>query len=145
MTTPTQAQVEAAELREWIYEAINELSDPCDACDYDGSEEKALVATINNAIGKLRTALTAAAEVEKNETLLEGMCKNVEQEMAMQPAAAEVGEPKDKCPVCGETVTIIAATIERCMQAVNDWFTVAPRYRTKKNLLAAISALKDKP
>lgn len=48
---------EVERLRSWIYEAINSLGDPQDACDHGDSEEAALRATIDEAIGKLRTGL----------------------------------------------------------------------------------------
>jgi len=44
-------------LREWISEAINELGDPCDASDFNNSETEALLVTMRNAIGKLKSAL----------------------------------------------------------------------------------------
>lgn len=44
-------------LKMWIYEALNSLGDPQDACDHDDSKEAALLATIDEAIGKLRTCL----------------------------------------------------------------------------------------
>jgi hypothetical protein len=48
---------ENANLRDWIYEALNSLGDPQDASDHSDSEVAALRATIGEAIGKLRTGL----------------------------------------------------------------------------------------
>jgi hypothetical protein len=40
--------------REWLSEAINTLADPHDACDFDNSEAKALLQTINDGLAHLR-------------------------------------------------------------------------------------------
>lgn len=45
------------EAREWLSEAINTLADPHDACDFDGSAEKALLQTIDDALGHLKNAV----------------------------------------------------------------------------------------
>lgn len=45
------------ELRSWIYEAINSLCDPQDASDHDGDHVAALLATMDEAVGKLRSGL----------------------------------------------------------------------------------------
>ncbi len=42
------------EVREWLYEAVNTLADPHDACDFDGSDVKALRQTIDDALGILK-------------------------------------------------------------------------------------------
>ena len=42
------------EAREWLSEAINTLADPHDACDFDGSVEKALLQTIDDALSHLK-------------------------------------------------------------------------------------------
>lgn len=52
-----EAADENERLRSWMYEAINSLSDPQDACDHNDNEVAALRATIEEAIGKLRTGL----------------------------------------------------------------------------------------
>lgn len=39
---------------DWLYEALNSLCDPHDACDFDGGEVEALKRTINDAISCLR-------------------------------------------------------------------------------------------
>lgn len=50
-------RADAESLREWIREALHELCDPCDACDFGDSEFLALRATVDNAIGKLSMAI----------------------------------------------------------------------------------------
>lgn len=60
---PGPAAQEIERLRSWMYEAINSLGDPQDACDHDDSEVAALRATIDEAIGKLRTGLADANEL----------------------------------------------------------------------------------
>lgn len=52
-----EAADEIERLRSWIYEVLNSLGDPQDACDHNNSEEAALRATIDEAIGKLRTGI----------------------------------------------------------------------------------------
>lgn len=40
--------------QDWLYEALNTLSDPRDACDHGNDEAAALRATIEDAIGQLK-------------------------------------------------------------------------------------------
>lgn len=42
------------EARDALSEAINTLADPHDACDFDGSAEKALLQTINDGLHWLK-------------------------------------------------------------------------------------------
>lgn len=58
-------------LRSWMYEALNSLGDPQDACDHGDSKEAALRATIDEAIGKLRTGLASeqSGEVDRLRTI----------------------------------------------------------------------------
>ena len=44
------------EAREWLSEAVNTLTDPHDACDFNGSAEEALLQTINDALACLKHA-----------------------------------------------------------------------------------------
>ncbi len=58
----TRLTRDLAAARAAISEAVNALSDPCDACDFDGSGVKALQATIGSALFRIRAALNEQCE-----------------------------------------------------------------------------------